>query len=478
MTSSQQEAKSLDNIAALFEPNSVAIIGSTKEGFFGGYTAIRNLQKFGFKGKIYPVNPGGGEVLGLKAYPTVSSIPEPIDAAMIMTSSKAYPQIIEDIIAKGAKAATIVSDGFAERDEEGARLQRRIVEIAKKAGLRIIGPNTVGVANTSNGFMANPYILQFDKVYPGSIALYTQSGMLGSQALAFEDSRLRISKLIDVGNKSDVDESDALEYFGNDPHTDVISMHVESVRDGRRFMQTARSVAARKPVIALKPGREKEAAIALASHTGSLAGEDSTFDAAFKQSGIIRVNTRSELLEYPKIFSHKWHLPAGKRMGLVSYSGGAAVLAIDAAVKAGMTVAEWTPETKAELEQITPGLGHTPIDLGMSIPRWADLEPTYARVLELAVWDRNTDFILMLLALGGPGVDKLTERLIVMRKKTNKPIAIWLFGPKLPRLNNYTSILDEAGLPVFSSIENAVGALSALCQYAEIKSNLAKEQIE
>jgi len=170
-------------------------------------------------------------------------------------------------------------------------------------------------------------------------------------------------------------------------------------------------------------------------------------------------------------------LPTGKRMGIVSYSGGAAVLAIDSAVKAGITVTEYALETKEELEKLTPGLGHNPIDLGMSIPRWKELESTYARVLELAVWDRNTDFLLMLLALGGPGVDKLTDRLITMRKKTNKPIAVWLFGPKLPRLDNFTAILDDAGLPVFSSIENAVGALSAICRYSEIKANLAKERI-
>ena len=274
-------------LRAFFEPSGVAVIGSLREGWSGGYGVIENLLHFGFAGNIYPINPSYSEVLGMTAYPSVNQVTEAIDLAIVIIPPPAVPAVIEQCAQKGVKAAIIVSEGFAEASKEGAKLQEQVVGIAHRTGIRIVGPNTIGIANSANGLVTDPYPTGYNRIRRGTIAYGAQTGIMGAQALALEDCAYPISKMCDFGNKCDANEVDFLNYLVNDPETKVIALHLEDVRDGQQFMDAARKVAAQKPVLVLKPGRSEPGAKALASHTGSLAGNDQGYDNAFRQAGII-----------------------------------------------------------------------------------------------------------------------------------------------------------------------------------------------
>jgi len=467
MSKFQNNSIATSNVACLFEPDSVAIIGTLNESFFGGYVVVNQLQKFGYTGKIYPINPKCTSILGLMAYPTLDAVPGTIDLAVIMTSYRSFPKIIEDCANKGVKAAIIVSDGFAEKDEKGALLQQEIIDIANRANMRLIGPNTIGLTNTANGLMPNPYALEYDKIHPGAIAIYGQTGLVGPQALPLEDMHYGISKICDVGNKCDVDESDFLEYLKNDPSTEVVAMHIEDVKDGRRFIDKAREVVAIKPVLALKPGREKESAKAMASHTGSMAGDDKIYDAAFKQSGIIRVDSHVELLEYAKMFTCNRTLPTGNRVAIISFTGGFGVMGVDAAINAGLSLAEYTPQTKEKLYNIFPNLVNNPTDLGPAFPVVQDFDGLYTGVLDAAINDDNVDCIAIVtfIGLGMKSLHIFSDIL----EKTSKPMALWVYSQQLPVKAEFISDLEKIGFPVYSKWEHALGALGAIYKYSTIK---------
>jgi len=350
-------------LSLFFEPQSVAVVGSLREGYFGGYVVIKTLLNAGFEGRIYPVNPSYQEVLGLKAYPSIKEIPEKIDLVLIMINRRFVPNVLRECAGKGIKAVIVVADGFAERDEEGAKLQNEIVEIARKAGIRIIGPNTAGIVNSANGLTPDPYEPGYKKVKSGTVAICAQTGMINPQAFPYADLHYGVSKICDFGNKCDVDECDLLEYLENDPATKVITMYLESIRDGRRFLEISKRVAAQKPVLILKSGRTKEGAKVSASHTGALAVDDQIFNAACKQAGIIRLEKFRELFELPKIFSLQ-PLPKGNRLGMVTFTGGVGVLAIDEGAKYGLSVARLSPEITKKLNAIFPDLGKSVVDIG------------------------------------------------------------------------------------------------------------------
>jgi acetyltransferase len=346
-----------------FEPKSVAVVGSLKEGHFGGYVVIKSLLNAGFAGKIFPVNPSYQEVLGLKVYPSVKEIAGKIDLVLIMINRRSVPDVLRECAEKGIRSVIVVADGFAERDAEGARLQNEIVEMAKKAGMRVIGPNTAGIVNTANGLTADPYESGYEKVKAGGVAICGQTGMINPQAFPYADLHYGVSKICDYGNKCDVDECDLLEYLESDPATKVIAMYLEGIRDGRRFLDISQRVTANKPVLILKSGRTKEGVNVSASHTGALAIDDQIFNAACKQAGIIRLEKFRELFELPKIFSLQ-PLPRGNRLGIVTFTGAVGVLAVDEGAKYGLSVARLSPKIAGKLNTIFPGLGKPMVDIG------------------------------------------------------------------------------------------------------------------
>jgi len=463
-------AESLRSAMALFfEPQSVAVIGSLREGYFGGYVVIKTLLNAGFAGKIYPVNPSYQEVLGLKVYPSIKEIPEKIDLVLIMINRRSVPDVMRECAGKGIKAVIVVADGFAERDAEGAKLQQEIVEIAKKAGIRIIGPNTAGIVNSANGLTPDPYEPGYEKVKSGAVAICAQTGMINPQAFPYGDLHYGVSKICDYGNKCDVDECDMLEYLEGDPATKVITMYLESIRDGRRFLEVSRRVTSKKPVLILKSGRTKEGAKVSTSHTGALAVDDQIFSAACSQAGVIRLEKFRELFELPKIFSLQ-PLPKGNRMGIVTFTGGVGVLAIDEGAKYGLSIARLSPETAEKLDAIFPGLGKSVVDIGppMAVDNYITI---YSDILKAVLLDDNIDCLFNVIWTS-PFEDFVEEYLKFYKElqgNYQKTIATWIYGPSVPLINEMSSRMEDLGLPVFSDLEMAIKALGIACQYSNRK---------
>lgn len=455
------------DLTSFFEARSIAVIGSMREGYFGGYVVIKTLLNAGFKGKIYPVNPSYKEVQGLKVYPSIKDIPGELDLALIIIGCRSVPEVLRECVEKGTKAVIVVSDGFAERDEEGIRLQKEIVEIARQAGVRIIGPNTAGIANPSKGLIPNPYEMGYEKIKEGTVAICAQTGMVNPQAFPYGDLHYGVSKICDFGNKCDVDESDLLEYLESDPATKVITMYLESIGDGRRFLKVSKRVSSKKPVLILKSGRTKQGAEVSASHTGSLAVDDQIFNAACRQSGIIRLETFRELFELPKIFASQ-PLPKGNRLGIITFTGGVGVLAIDEGAKYGLSVGLLSSGTRRKLNAIFPGLGKKIVDIGPVMAVVNNYMSIYSDILEAVITDSDIDSIFNVLWTG-PSGEFMGDYLKIYRElKRNgrKPIATWLYGPRLPFINEMAYQLEDLGFPVFLDLEMAIKALGIASQYA------------
>jgi acyl-CoA synthetase (NDP forming) len=455
-----------DDLALFFEPKSLAVIGSFKEAPFGGYVVVKTLLNSGYAGKIYPVNPSYKEALGLKVYPSVKDVPGGIDLVLIIIGCRSVPKVIEECAEKGVKAAIVVSDGFAERNEEGAALQKEILEIAKKNKMRIIGPNTAGIANPANGLIPCPYIMGYERIKIGGIAICGQTGMINPQAFPYADLHYGVSKICDFGNKSDVDECDMLEYLENDPATKVITMYLESIREGRRFLEISKRVTSKKPVLILKSGRTEEGARVSASHTGSLAVDDQIFNAACKQAGIIRLEKFSEIFELPKIFALQ-PLPKGNQLGIISYTGGVGVLATDEAEKYGLSSAKLSPETIIKLDAIFPSLGKTIVDIGPGMVVVTDYMSVYPEILKTVLRDDNIDCLLNIIWIDPSGslIEGYIKTYKELQERYQKSIATWIYGPRLPTIDDLTLRLEDLGFPVFSDFEMAIKALGIAWQY-------------
>ena len=460
------------DLRAFFEPKAIAVIGSLNEWGGLGYTAIKNMRRFNFSGRIYPVNPSYKEALGLRAYPDVNAVEDPIDLAVVITPKQTVPGILDQCAQKGARAAIVVSDGFAEAGEAGARLQRQIVEISHRTGLRIIGPNTIGTLNTQNGLVTNPYFISYDKIHKGSIAYCSQSGIVGAQGQPLNDQAYPISKMCDLGNKCDVNEVDLLNYLSNDPETRVIAMHIEDVKDGHQFIDAVKKVAARKPVLLLKPGRTERGAKASASHTGSLAGSERIYDAAFRQAGAIRLNTWREFWEIPRIFVNQ-PLPLGNRIAVITFTGGVGVAAVDAAEEGGLAMADFSPATVSRLSRLSPQLASNPVDLGPLIPVSDDPLPLLEQTIAAVLDDSNVDCVTATLyASTGAETPIFMDIFGRVMKNTTKPVSIWIYGTELAAIEELSRQVQGHGLPAYPDIELAIKALATAARYSEIKKQL------
>jgi acetyltransferase len=363
----------------------------------------------------------------------------------------------------------VVSDGFAERDEEGIKLQKEIDEIVEHTGIRILGPNTLGTTNTMAGLVAIPFMGPA-KVEKGNIAFAAQTGVIGPQALPYKDWGCRISKICDFGNKCDVDESDLLEYLAGDPQTNVIAMHLESIKDGRRFLNLARKVVPQKPIVIFKPGRTEQSAKALRSHTGSLAGEQRIYESAFKQVGIIQANSFKELFEISKVFSYQ-PLPRGNRLGIVTISGGIGIIAIDAAIDSGLVIPKLSTETSEKLSQIHPLLRGNPLDIDPAGNVLGFLP--YKEAIEAMLNDENVDGIISVF-WGNSPAEYYLKILGEIKKPGNKPMVFWVYGPSLNDTNQFCIKLENNGYPTYQDIETAVKALGAMYQYTKGREKLGE----
>ncbi len=442
---------------AIFNPQSVAVIGASEKPGSVGRTILWNLISNPFGGTVFPVNPNRHSVLGIMAYSGLKNIPDPIDLAIIATPATTIPDIIDECIETGVKGAIIISAGFKEIGQKGLELEHQISEKIK-GKLRLIGPNCLGIMNPHFGLNAT-----FASVMakPGNVGFISQSGALCTSILdwSFKEN-VGFSAFISIGSMLDIDWGDLIYYLGDDPHTQSIVIYMESIGNARSFLSAAREVALTKPIIVIKAGSTDEAAKAAASHTGALTGSDKVLDAAFRRCGVLRVNRISDLFNMAEVLA-KQPRPKGSKLTIVTNAGGPAVLATDALILTGGELAQLSLETKDKLNKFLPqNWSHNnPIDI------LGDADPErYAKTIEVVANDPNSDGLLVVLtpqAMTNP--TQIAEQLKMYAKISDKPIlASWMGGAEVA---TGEMILNRANIPTYSYPDTATRIFNYMWKY-------------
>ena len=443
-------------------PGSVAVIGASRNPEKVGFGVFANLVRAGFPGPVYGVNPSGGELLGLPLYPSIDSIPGPVDLGVFVVPPKAILDGIPALARKGMKAAIAISAGFKEVGGEGIALERGLSEAAKAAGIRVLGPNCLGLINTHAALNAS-----FSRGTPpkGAISFFSQSGALCTAVLDWATGEnVGFSKFISLGNKADISESDIMEYLADDPDTRVILGYVESIDDGRRFLRVAREVTRRKPVVMVKAGSTAAGARAASSHTGSLAGSDRAYSAAFRQGGILRVETVEDLFDLALGFAMQ-PVPAGERLLILTNAGGPGILAADMAERLGIPLAEVSGDLRA---RILPQLPPT-ASLGNPVDVIGDARADRYRDVLAALRDEPTlDIVLVLLTPQAMTEPEETARTTVSALAgSGKTVFASFLGEAT--VGESRRILSAGGVPNYPVPERAVRAVHGMLRYARLR---------
>ena len=449
------EPKGLD---AIFAPKNVAVIGATERQGSVGRTILWNLISSPFGGAVFPVNPTRSSVLGIRAYPNVASLPEPVDLAVIVTPAHTVPSIVQECADAGIKGVIVISAGFKERGPDGAELERQILQIARANDMRLIGPNCLGVMSPLTGLNAT---FASAMARPGNVGFISQSGALCTAVLDWSFSEnVGFSAFISIGSMLDVGWGDLIDYLGNDPKTHSIVIYMESVGDARSFLSAAREVAQRKPIIVIKAGRTAAAAQAAASHTGSLTGSDEVLEAAFRRAGVLRVDRISEVFYMAEVLA-KQPRPNGNHLTIVTNAGGPGVLATDALITGGGELTQLTDATMDALNGILPAhwSHNNPVDiLGDAGPE------LYAKSLEIVAKDPNSDGLLVILTPQAMSdATQTAEQLRALGSFKDKPlIASWMGGPDVAAGE---AILNRSNIPTFAFPDTAVHMFNYMWHY-------------
>ncbi|MEB3280710.1 MAG: bifunctional acetate--CoA ligase family protein/GNAT family N-acetyltransferase [Lyngbya sp.] len=444
---------------AIFAPRSVAVIGASEKPHSVGRTLLWNLISSPFGGTVFPVNPKRSSILGIKAYPSLADLPEPVDLAVIATPAATVPGVVEDCVKAGVKGAIILSAGFKEIGANGIALEQQILEIARRGNLRIIGPNCLGVMNPLTGLNAT---FAHAMAKPGNVGFISQSGALCTSILDWSfQGNVGFSAFISIGSMLDVGWGDLIYYLGDDPRTQSIVIYMESIGDARSFLSAAREVALTKPIIVIKAGRTAQAAQAAASHTGALTGSDDVLDAAFRRCGVLRVYNLTHLFSMAEVLA-KQPRPKGSRLTILTNAGGPGVLTTDTLISEGGTLAQLSGETVENLNQILPPQwSHSnPIDI------LGDANPDrYAKALEIAAEDPNSDGLLVILtpqAMTDPTQTAEKLKAFVSQHRPRKPIlASWMGGAEVKA---GAEILNQAGIATFPYPDIAVRMFNYMWQ--------------
>jgi len=412
-----------DSLKPFFEPRGVAIIGASENPEKLSHGILKNMLQYGYAGGVYPVNPKSETILGKACYTDISQVPDPVDLAVIILPAPATVQVLEACGKRGLRAVTVITGGFKEVGEEGRQLEGRILEICKTYQMRMIGPNCVGTMNLISG-MNTTFIK--GKPATGGIGLISQSGAVcGGIVDHVLDKGVGFSHLLSLGNMADVNETDMLEYLGEDQDTRAIAIYAEGIQDGRRFLEIGSQVTRKKPVVVLKAGRSEEGAKAVSSHTGSLAGSHSAYQAAFQQSGMIEVQTTSDLLNAAMALD--WlNPPNNKRVVIITNAGGPAALASDSLAEHGLELAHLSPETQAKLrEKLNPAAQTAnPVDM-----LGGATEMEYKHSLECCLQDEGVDMALAILVPQAlVNTVKVAEAWAEAAKTSRKPVLTCMMG--------------------------------------------------
>jgi len=459
---------SLDKI---FKPKSIAVIGASETIGSAGYRIFRNLIGSGYDGVVYPVNNKRESVQGVQAYPTINEVPKLVDLAIIATPASTVVDVVDQCAKRGIKGILIISAGFKEIGPEGVAREQQLLEIKKKYGLHIVGPNCVG--------FIMPYLnlnATFAGSMPekGSIALFSQSGAVCGAILDWAAAaKVGFSSFVSVGSMLDIDFGDLIDYFGMDIHTRSIVLYIEAISDARKFMSATKGFARAKPIIVIKSGRYKEGAKAAASHTGALAGEDAIYEAAFRRSGVVRVMDIMDLFNCSSILA-KQTRPTGPNIAVVTNAGGPGVLATDSIIEKGGKLAQLSPETIEKLNKVLP-------------PTWSHGNPVdiigdgdderYQKAIEICLEDKNIDGLLILCVpqvVADP--NKLADRLVDIARKSTKPILTSFIGES--SVYHAREILNRNNIPTYPEPDEAVNSYMYLYHYERHLAQLYETPVE
>ena len=444
----------MNDLDMFFKPKSVAVVGATPTSGKIGNIIIENLFSDGYKGKICFVNPNYKEILGMPCYPSIMDCPGPIDMAIVVVPAKLVPDVMEQVGQKGTKCVTIISAGFSEGDAEGKEREKVVLDIAHKHGIRIIGPNSLGIISPHHQLNAS-----FARASPlkGSIAFFSQSGAFCTAAIEYSiGEMLGFSAFVSSGNKADVDDSDLVSYFANDPKTRCIAAYMESTRKGQELFKALEKASKKKPVVILKAGRSRRGAKAASSHTGALAGSDAAFDAVFKQTGVYRAKTMFELFDAAQALAHQPPL-VGDGIAIVTNAGGMGVISTDYAEEIGLALADLSKETLDEIGKACPPTWSwgNPVDI------IGDADTArYANVLKAVGQAPEVKGILVIAARqAATNLYEIAKWIAITSKLSGKPTVACFAGIEDPESERF---LDSRGIPVMPVPERAVTALYAL----------------
>jgi acetyl coenzyme A synthetase (ADP forming)-like protein len=449
--------RSLDYI---FKPRSIAVVGASRRIGSIGREILHNLVEYDYRGKVFPVNPKADFILSIKAFPTVSSIPDPVDLAIIVVPRDQVLGVVDDCGKKGVKGLLVITSGFSETGDEGRRIEQELDERVERYGMRMIGPNSMGIINTEPGVHMDG---TFAPTLPlaGRIGFLSQSGALGIAILNMARQHdIGFSFFVSMGNKANVSNNDLLDYWEDDPQTDLILMYLESFGNPRRFMPIARRISKRKPIVVVKSGRTLAGALAVSSHTGALVsrqGMDIAIDALLEQTGVIRLDTVQEMFDLTLGFS-KNPLPRGDRLGILTNAGGPAILATDAAINLGLRVPRLSERTRAELRSLLPpeAAVHNPVDMTPKPDR-----SKYEACARLMLEDEEIDSLLV---ISVPPIMVSAMDIIMgiegLRRESSKPILAVVMAPE-----DFFEELNEkypGHMAIYRFPEPAVRALAAM----------------
>ncbi|BEP17221.1 acetate--CoA ligase II subunit alpha [Pyrofollis japonicus] len=445
----------------LFMPRSIAVIGASRHPGKIGYTIVRNLLESGYKGRVYPVNPSAKEILGLKAYPSVLDIPDEVDMAVIAVPVGLVNRVAREAGEKGVKVLVVITAGFSEVGNKEA--EEELVRIARQYGMRVLGPNIFGIAYTPIGMNAT---FGPSRIREGNIAFITQSGALGIALMGWTAmNELGMSAVVSVGNMADIDVVELSEWLADDPHTRVIAIYLEGLKPGtgKRFMERMREVTRKKPVIVIKAGRTRRGAAAVASHTGSLAGADTLYSAAFKQSGILRANTVEEMFDWARAFATQ-PLPRGRNTVIITNGGGVGVLATDAAETHGVPLLQPDEDLVARFRRVMPWFGSPKNPVDLSGQAGVD---NYVGALRVAYESDKVDNIIVLYCqtavLDPIDLAKAITDVAEEYRDKQKPLLVAMVGG----IETFEAmkILNRKNIPAYPSPERAVSSLAAMLRY-------------
>jgi len=446
-------------------PDSVAVVGATNRPGSVGLAVFRNILDAGYQGVLYPVNPKARSIQGVKAYPSLAGIPDPVDMAVIIVPAENVPAVMVEAADKGVKGVIIITAGFKEVGGRGVELEEQVKAVARERGLRVVGPNCLGIINTDPAVSLNA---SFARIYPkrGNIAFVSQSGALCTAALDEAAGRnIGFSKFVSFGNKADVNEGDFLRFLKDDPDTGVILLYLEDISNGREFIEICREITwqAKKPIVAIKSGTSPEGARAAASHTGSMAGSDSAYDAIFFQSGIQRVESINELFDFAIAFATQ-PTPKGNRVAIVTNAGGPGIMATDAVVRHGLKLAELSEETKEKLKACLPPTANinNPVDV-IGDATHERYEKAIRHVLE----DEGVDgAIVILTPQAMTDILETAEILPHVAEGSDKPILSCFMG--LVDVSEGVRYLEQHGIPNYTFPQAAVRAMASMVKFGDL----------